>query len=42
MNRPGTAAQPSHDAKAMLADIKSGYPVLSPDPDYPPLRLKSI
>ena len=29
-------------AHAVMADIRSGYPTLDPDPDYPPLRLRSI
>ena len=31
MNRPSPAAPLSSDAQAMLADIRSGYPILSPD-----------
>ena len=29
-------------ATRMLADIRSGYPTLEPDPDYPPLKLRPI
>ncbi|MBU6272737.1 MAG: class II aldolase/adducin family protein [Betaproteobacteria bacterium] len=30
------------EARAALADLRSAYPVLQPDPDYPPLQLASI
>ncbi len=42
MNAPKHPAAPINQAQTVMADIRKGYPTLDPDPDYPPLRLKSV